>query len=66
MGMETGLVTFLILSSFNLLLKHETENKFSNLAFSALLASLAYLTRPDAILNHYSHYRFSFLPAKQK
>ena len=50
MGMETGLVTFLILGSFNLLLKHEADNKFSNLASSALLASLAYLTRPDAVL----------------
>ena len=50
MGMETGLVTFLVLSSFNLLIKHETDNKFSNLALSALSASLAYLARPDAIL----------------
>jgi len=50
MGMETGLVTFLILSSFNLLLKYETENRFSTLALSAFFASLAYLTRPDAVL----------------
>jgi len=50
MGMETGLVTFLILSSFNLLLRYETENKLSNLAMSALSASAAYLTRPDAVL----------------
>ena len=50
MGMETGLVTFLILSSFNLLLRYETENKISNLVLSALSASAAYLTRPDAVL----------------
>lgn len=50
MGMETGLVTFLTLTSLNFLLRHETEKKSSNLAMSAFFASLAYLTRPDALL----------------
>ncbi len=50
MGMETGLVTFLILSSYNKILKYDIESKQSDLIFSAFLAALAYLTRPDAVL----------------
>jgi len=48
MGMETGLVTFLILLSFNAIIQFEEKNRNSQLFLSALFASLSYLTRPDA------------------
>jgi len=48
MGMETGLVTFFILLSLNAAIQFEEKNHVSPLIFSALFASLSYLTRPDA------------------
>ena len=48
MGMETGLVTFLILLSFNAIIQFEEKNQSSSLFLSALFVSLSYLTRPDA------------------
>ena len=48
MGMETGLVTFLILLSFNAVIQFEEEGQSSSLFLSALFASMSYLTRPDA------------------
>ena len=49
MGMETGLVTFFILISFNAVIQFEKKNRNSQLFLSALFASLSYLTRPDAV-----------------
>ena len=48
MGMETGLVTFFILLSFNAAIQFEEKNRISQLFLSALFASLSYLVRPDA------------------
>ncbi len=48
MGMETGLVTLFILLSFNTIFRFEEKNRNAPLIFSALFASLSYLTRPDA------------------
>ncbi len=48
MGMETGLVTFFILLSFNTVIQFEEDNRNTQLFLSALFASLSYLVRPDA------------------
>ena len=48
MGMETGLATFFIILTFNAIIQFEEKNRSAPLIFSALFASLSYLTRPDA------------------
>lgn len=48
MGMETGLLTVLVLASTYLALRHYHDLQWCKLVPIALLLGLAYLTRPDA------------------
>jgi len=54
MGMETGLLTLLLLAGLNSALIYVENNNVRHLYMSAVLLCLAYLTRPDSLI-------FSFL-----
>ena len=50
MGMETGLLTLLLMSCILFGLRWIKTNKTSNLVYAAIMAGLAFLTRNDSIL----------------
>ncbi len=50
MGMETGLLTLLLMACILFALRWLKTNKTSNLVFAAIMAGLAFLTRNDSIL----------------